>query len=74
MGLRSQDIEIRNAPNGGVVVIERGGDDLGRVPTLLASFTSPSDMITWLAAQYGLQSHPTAIKRGEIADLPGGKA
>lgn len=57
-----RDVEIKNAPNGGVVVIERGAFDLGMAPNLLAAFASPADMITWLAAQYGLKSIPTPVK------------
>lgn len=66
----SKAFVIEPAVNGGVVV--RLPCDVSRGPLVMpeftGAFTTPADMIAWLAEQYGLQSHPTPIVRaGETA-------
>lgn len=48
----SSGYEINPAGNGGVTVTSRGGP--GYMGDLVAAFTTPADMITWLAEQYGM--------------------
>lgn len=60
----SKEFEIKSAPNGGFAVLE--GFDISRGPSgrnpLIAAFTTPADMITWLAEQYGVDTVVTVNK------------
>lgn len=53
----SHNFVLRSATSGGVVVEKFERKSLE--PETIGAFTTPADMITWLAEQYGLQSHPT---------------
>lgn len=46
--------EIRSAENGGTVVIGDRHGLHGQIADVLGAFTTPADMIAWLAAQYGV--------------------
>lgn len=52
---QTQGYEIRPAANGGVVVIADRNGPLGGIMPVLGAFTTPADMIDWLAVQYNLQ-------------------
>lgn len=54
---------VKPSANGGVVIESVG--ETYKVNELVGAFTTPADMITWLAKQYGLNSHPTAIPATE---------
>lgn len=53
----SHNFVLRSATSGGVVVEKFERKSLE--PETIGAFTTPADMIAWLAEQYGLQSHPT---------------
>lgn len=51
----SREYVLKASANGGVVIMEVSRD-LGRFPEMIGAFTTPADMIKWLADQYGLTS------------------
>ncbi|WP_140427041.1 hypothetical protein [Ensifer aridi] len=59
----SQKFEVRPTDNGGLVVVGAVGVATPFEADMQynAAFTTPADMISWLAEQYGLNSHPTPI-------------
>lgn len=67
--------EIRAAENGGTVVIGDRHGLHGQIAEVLGAFTTPADMISWLARQYDVSLttvpniHPAEVKSGLNHDL-----
>lgn len=53
--------EIRPAENGGSVIIGDPRGLNGQIAGVLGAFTTPSDMLTWLAGQYNVTLAPVVL-------------
>jgi hypothetical protein len=57
-----REFEIKTAENGGCIVLDNYYVTPGQFPKMVGAFSTPADMIAWLAEQFGVKEVPEPVK------------